>query len=132
MRRLRDEESPLLVQEEFMKSIGVEEVSRRGRLAIDPEFKYILRFFIGPSEVARSGQASRSGTVEILKGHVFPQWMRRSVAIVGSRLIVYPGEFPSTCIRSRLIAFNQEKEAQLNDQPATKWPNDRLHAIQSR
>lgn len=29
--------------------------------------------------------------MEILKGLVFPQWRRRTIAIIGSTLIVYPG-----------------------------------------
>lgn len=90
-RRLMNDECPLQVQEFFLKKIGIAEITRRERLAIDPEFKYILRFFIGPSSVPNSGQATKSGSVEILKGHVFPQWMRRSVVIIGSLLIIYPG-----------------------------------------
>lgn len=47
MRRLADNECPLMVQEEFLRSIEVTDVSRRSRLAIDPDFKFILRFFVG-------------------------------------------------------------------------------------
>lgn len=110
MRRLREDERPLMIQEEFLQSLGFKEISRRARLGIDPDFKYILRFFIGkfiwrvffwkrlqyqqkilgPTEPPLCGHATRSGTVEILKGLVFPQWQRRSIAVIGSKLIIFP------------------------------------------
>uniref|UniRef100_A0A336KQA3 CSON012944 protein n=1 Tax=Culicoides sonorensis TaxID=179676 RepID=A0A336KQA3_CULSO len=90
VRRLREDEYPLMIQEEFLQSLGFKDVSRRARLGIDPDFKYILRFFIGPTEPPLCGHATRSGTVEILKGLVFPQWQRRSISIIGSKLIIFP------------------------------------------
>lgn len=113
MRRLRDNECPLMLQEEFLRSIDITEVSRRARLAIDPDFKYIMRFFVGnlfefststieksfetqyflgPKESSMCGQATKSGIVEILKGHVFPQWKKRFVSVIGSQLIIFPGD----------------------------------------
>lgn len=101
-RRLRADELPFVVQEEFCVRIGWMDASRRARLAIDPQLKHLVRFFVGPAAapaatiVGNGGDGGegiqRSGTVELLKGLVSPQWRRRAVAIVGSLLLVYPGE----------------------------------------
>ncbi|XP_052897884.1 protein phosphatase PHLPP-like protein [Anopheles moucheti] len=90
-RRLEENEYPLLVQEEFLKSLGYFDESRRARLGIDPELKYLIRFHIGPAEIPMCKGVLRSGTVELLKGLMFPQWRRRHLAIVGSKLILYHG-----------------------------------------
>ncbi|XP_035914795.1 protein phosphatase PHLPP-like protein [Anopheles stephensi] len=90
-RRLEENEYPLLVQEEFLKSLGYFDESRRARLGIDPELKYLIRFHIGPAEIPMCKGVLRSGTVELLKGLMFPQWRRRHLAIVGSKLILYSG-----------------------------------------
>uniref|UniRef100_A0A182PDE7 PPM-type phosphatase domain-containing protein n=1 Tax=Anopheles epiroticus TaxID=199890 RepID=A0A182PDE7_9DIPT len=90
-RRLEENEYPLLVQEEFLKSIGYFDESRRARLGIDPELKYLIRFHIGPAEIPMCKGVLRSGTVEVLKGLMFPQWRRRHLAIVGSKLILFAG-----------------------------------------
>ncbi|XP_035774803.1 protein phosphatase PHLPP-like protein [Anopheles albimanus] len=90
-RRLEENEYPLLVQEEFLRSLGYFDESRRARLGIDPELKHLIRFHIGPAEIPMCKGVLRSGTVEVLKGLVFPQWRRRHLAIVGSKLILYPG-----------------------------------------
>ncbi|XP_053664981.1 protein phosphatase PHLPP-like protein [Anopheles marshallii] len=90
-RRLEENEYPLLVQEEFLKSLGYFDESRRARLGIDPELKYLIRFHIGPAEIPMCKGVLRSGTVELLKGLMFPQWRRRHLAIAGSKLILYHG-----------------------------------------
>ncbi|XP_058452198.1 protein phosphatase PHLPP-like protein [Malaya genurostris] len=95
-RRLEENEYPLLVQEEFLKSLGYLDESRRARLGIDPELKYLLRFHIGPLEIPMCKGVLRSGSVEILKGLVFPQWRKRYLAIVGSKLIIYPANASMT------------------------------------
>lgn len=92
-RRLEENEYPLLVQEEFLKSLGYFDESRRARLGIDPELKYLIRFHIGPAEIPMCKGVLRSGSVEVLKGLMFPQWRRRHLAIVGSKLILYAGEW---------------------------------------
>lgn len=38
------------------------------------------------------GQATRSGIVEVLKGHVFPQWKKRFISIIGAQLVIFPGD----------------------------------------
>lgn len=109
-RRMRPAEHPLIVQEEFCRRLGWTDASRRSRLAIDPQLKHLLRFYVGPAPapmptplatmtnngsggvVAGGGDVvQRSGTVELLKGLVSPQWRKRAVALVGSLLLVYPG-----------------------------------------
>ncbi|XP_053676152.1 protein phosphatase PHLPP-like protein [Anopheles nili] len=90
-RRLEENEYPLLVQEEFLKSLGYFDESRRARLGIDPELKHLIRFHIGPAEIPMCKGVLRSGMVEVLKGSMFPQWRRRHLAIVGSKLILFQG-----------------------------------------
>lgn len=106
-RRLRPAEHPLVVQEEFCQRLGWTDASRRSRLAIDPQLKHLLRLFVGPAAAPTPSAAlmatdgggingsgdvvQRSGTVELLKGLVSPQWRQRAVALVGSLLLVYPG-----------------------------------------
>jgi hypothetical protein len=86
----------LIVQEDFLKKIGFRDESRRARLGIDPELKHLIRFHIAPAEIKMCPGVTKSGIVEILKGLVFPQWSRRSIAIIGSKLIVFPGKIDSS------------------------------------
>lgn len=98
-RRLDDTEHPFLVQEEFLKKLGYGDDSRRSRLGIDPDLKFLIRFHIGPIDIALCKGATKCGNVELLKGLVFPQWQRRTIAIIGTRLIIYPanqGLMPET------------------------------------
>lgn len=98
-RRLDETEHPLLVQEEFLKKLGYSDESRRSRLGIDPDLKYLIRFHIGPIDILLCRGATKCGNVELLKGLVFPQWQRRTIAIIGTRLIIYPanlGLMPET------------------------------------
>ncbi|GAB0089409.1 Protein phosphatase PHLPP-like protein [Sergentomyia squamirostris] len=90
-RRLDSDEKPFVLQENFFKTLGYTDDSRRSRLSIDPDLKHLIRFHIGPAELSMCPGVLRSGFVEILKGLVFPQWRRRSVALFGSKIIVYPG-----------------------------------------
>lgn len=89
-RRLEDAEHPLLIQEEFLKKLGYLDESRRSRLGIDLDLKYLIRFHIGPTDHSLCRGAVKCGSVELLKGLVFPQWKRRTIAIIGSKLILYP------------------------------------------
>lgn len=98
-RRLSDEEQPLMIQEEFLRKIGYVDDSRRSRLCIDPDLKYLIRFHIGPTGNPLCRGATKCGNVELLKGFIFPQWTRRTIAIIGTKLIVYssnPGLMPET------------------------------------
>lgn len=52
-------------------------------------------FYIGPKESSMCGQARKSGIVEVLKGHVFPQWKKRFVSIIGSQLVIFSGDAAS-------------------------------------
>ena len=89
-RRLDDFEYPLVIQEEFLKKLGYLDDSRRSRLGIDLDLKYLIRFHIGPTDHALCKGATKCGSVELLKGLVFPQWRRRTIAIIGTKLIIYP------------------------------------------
>ena len=89
-RRLEEVENPFQVQEEFLKKLGYLDESRRSRLGIDPDLKFLIRFHIGPIDIPLCKGATKCGTVELLKGLVFPQWRRRTIAIIGTKLIIYP------------------------------------------
>lgn len=98
-RRLDETEHPLMLQEEFLKKLGYLDESRRSRLGIDPDLKYLIRFHIGPIDIPLCKGATKCGNVELLKGLVFPQWRRRTIAIIGTKLIIYPanqGLMPET------------------------------------
>ncbi|XP_039279477.1 protein phosphatase PHLPP-like protein isoform X1 [Nilaparvata lugens] len=87
-RRLGATETPLSLQDEFLKKIGYSDNSRRARLGIDPDLRYIIRFYIGPA----SGELiERSGSVYILKGLVLPQWKKRTVVLMANKMYIYPG-----------------------------------------
>lgn len=90
-RRLHDHECPLLIQETFLKRLGYQNEFRRSRMGVDVGLKYLVRFHLGPAELEHCRGVTRSGQVEILKGLVSPQWKNRSMCIVGSKLIIYPG-----------------------------------------
>lgn len=89
-RRLDESEHPFVVQEEFLKKLGYLDESRRSRLGIDPDLKFLIRFHIGPIDFPLCKGATKCGNVELLKGLVFPQWRRRTIAIIGTKLIIYP------------------------------------------
>lgn len=89
-RRLNENEYPLIIQEEFLEQLGYLDESRRSRLGIDLDLKYLIRFHIGPIDIPLCLGATKCGNVDILKGLVFPQWKRRTIAIIGTKLIIYP------------------------------------------
>lgn len=89
-RRLELNEFPLKIQDDFLVKNGWTSVARQLRLAVDPELRHSLRWCAGPA--SRSGGVLRSGTVFVLKGHVFPQWKPRLAHIIGSQLHTY-GKF---------------------------------------
>jgi hypothetical protein len=98
-RRLEETEHPFMVQEEYLKKLGYLDDSRRSRLGIDPDLKFLIRFHIGPIDIPLCKGATKCGNVELLKGLVFPQWRRRTIAIIGTKLIIYPanqGLMPET------------------------------------
>lgn len=92
-RRLRDTECPLQIQENFLRKLGYHNEFRRSRMGIDVDLKWLIRFHIGPGEFGQCRGVTKSGNVEILKGLVSPQWKTRTAAIVGSKLIIFPGAF---------------------------------------
>ncbi|CAB3231001.1 unnamed protein product [Arctia plantaginis] len=86
-RRLELDEFPLRIQEQYLAVCGWKSEARRLRMAVDPELRHSLRWCAGPAP--RSGGVHRSGTVNVLKGHVFPQWKPRPTYVIGSRLHSY-------------------------------------------
>ncbi|XP_074107682.1 PH domain leucine-rich repeat protein phosphatase isoform X2 [Cotesia typhae] len=91
-RRMAPDERPLEHQDEFLKLLGYEELSRRARLGVDPELRHLIAFHIGPTEPSQDLTGhSRCGSALVLKGLVFPQWKKRVLAVIGSRLFLYPG-----------------------------------------
>lgn len=51
-------------------------------------------FFLGPAApLSDLTGYSHCGYVLVLKGLVFPQWKRRVLAVIGSRLFLYPGKY---------------------------------------
>ncbi|XP_053596698.1 PH domain leucine-rich repeat protein phosphatase 1 [Microplitis demolitor] len=91
-RRMAPDERPLEHQDEFLKLLGYDELSRRARLGVDPELRHLIAFHIGPTEPHKDLTGhSRCGNVLVLKGLVFPQWKKRVLAVIGSRLFLYPG-----------------------------------------
>lgn len=46
-RRLSPHERPLEHQDEFLKQLGYDEVSRRTRLGVDPELRHLIAFHVG-------------------------------------------------------------------------------------
>lgn len=86
-RRLELDEYPLRIQEQYLATCGWKSEPRRQRLAVDPELRHSLRWCVGPA--GRSGGVIRSGTLYVLKGHVFPQWKAKPAHIIGSRLYMF-------------------------------------------
>lgn len=91
-RRLPDHECPLKLQDEFLIKLGFHDMSRRSRMGIDPDLRFLIRIHGGPAPPPPGlPVAPRSAPLQVLKGLVFPNWKRRPVALVGSKLLLYPG-----------------------------------------
>ncbi|KAG9433012.1 PH domain leucine-rich repeat-containing protein phosphatase 2 [Apis mellifera carnica] len=90
-RRLASHEKPLEIQDQFLQKLGYQDASRRSRLGVDPELRHLIAFHVGPaSPLPELHGYSRCGHALVLKGLVFPQWKRRPLAVIGSRLFLYP------------------------------------------
>ncbi|XP_017875246.2 PH domain leucine-rich repeat-containing protein phosphatase 2 [Ceratina calcarata] len=90
-RRLASQEKPLEIQDQFLQKLGYQDTSRRSRLGVDPELRHLIAFHVGPaSPLPELTGYSRCGYALVLKGLVFPQWKRRPLAVIGSRLFLYP------------------------------------------
>lgn len=91
--RLSPEDCPLALQDTFLERLGYTTTVRRTRLGIDPELRHLLRFHTGPATPHPGLKGfSKCGAVLVLKGLVFPQWRRRPIALLHSRLFLYPGK----------------------------------------
>ncbi|CAK9809411.1 Protein phosphatase PHLPP-like protein [Anthophora plagiata] len=90
-RRMASHEKPLETQDQFLQKLGYQDASRRSRLGVDPELRHLIAFHVGPaSPLLELTGYSRCGHALVLKGLVFPQWKRRPLAVIGSRLFLYP------------------------------------------
>jgi hypothetical protein len=90
--RLSAEDCPLALQDTFLERLGYTTAVRRTRLGIDPELRHLLRFHTGPAAPHPGLKGfSKCGAVLVLKGLVFPHWRRRPIALLHSRLFLYPG-----------------------------------------
>ncbi|KYN05596.1 hypothetical protein ALC62_03514 [Cyphomyrmex costatus] len=90
-RRLASQEKPLEIQDQFLQRLGYQDVFRRARLGVDPELRHLIGFHVGPaSPLPALVGYTRCGYTFVLKGLVFPQWKRRPLAVIGSRLFLYP------------------------------------------
>ncbi|XP_025075918.1 uncharacterized protein LOC105434288 [Pogonomyrmex barbatus] len=90
-RRLASQEKPLEIQDQFLQRLGYQDTSRRARLGVDPELRHLIGFHVGPaSPLPDLVGYSRCGYTLVLKGLVSPQWKRRPLAVIGSRLFLYP------------------------------------------
>ncbi|XP_066597293.1 uncharacterized protein [Prorops nasuta] len=89
-RRLCPREKPLELQDYFLQLLGYQDVSRRARLGVDPELRHLIAFHVGPASPSPELDGySRCGYAFVLKGLVFPQWKRRPLAVIGSRLFLF-------------------------------------------
>ncbi|KAL7304086.1 hypothetical protein TKK_0003547 [Trichogramma kaykai] len=90
-RRLSSQERPLELQEQLLEALGYKEPTRRARLGLDAELRHLIRFHVGPAAPVNELHGySRCGYALVLKGLVFPQWKKRALAVVGSRIFLYP------------------------------------------
>lgn len=90
--RLSPDDCPLALQDAFLERLGYTNTTRRVRIGIDPELRHLLRFHTGPAMPHPGLKGlNKCGAVLVLKGLVFPQWRRRPIALLHSRLFLYPG-----------------------------------------
>jgi hypothetical protein len=90
--RLSPDDCPLALQDAFLERLGYTNTMRRARIGIDPELRHLLRFHTGPAMPHPGLGLSKCGAVLVLKGLVFPQWRKRPIALIHSRLFLYPGK----------------------------------------
>ncbi|KAL1124717.1 hypothetical protein AAG570_001340 [Ranatra chinensis] len=88
-RCLEDTEKPLAIQDQFLTSLGYSDYSRRARLGIDPDLRFLITFYIGPRCTTYGGPG---GSAYLLKGLVVPQWRRREISIIGNVMFIHPVE----------------------------------------
>ncbi|CAH0389385.1 unnamed protein product [Bemisia tabaci] len=103
-RRLKSDENPLIIQDEFLRQIGYSDPSRRDRLGVDINLKYLIKFYIGPTCQEKN---MRSGQVHILKGLVLPQWKLRDLVIIGENLFLYPAPYSNAELETVNLSKSQ-------------------------
>ncbi|XP_045520574.1 uncharacterized protein LOC123711808 isoform X5 [Pieris brassicae] len=123
-RRLESYEYPWRIQEQFLMKLGWRSEARRLRLAVDPEMRHSLRWCAGPA--SRSSGVYKSGTVYVLKGHVFPQWKPRSAQIFGSQLHILGTTWDKIELSAGTIEFCPPKAQRLVICIKPRWQGNNL------
>ncbi|KAF6215220.1 hypothetical protein GE061_009972 [Apolygus lucorum] len=81
-RPLAPSEKPLVVQNDFLQRLGYSDSSRRARLGIDPDLRFLISFHTGPKWFGRGGE------VWLLKGLVLPQWRKKIITLKNGLMII--------------------------------------------
>ncbi|KAK9510671.1 hypothetical protein O3M35_005408 [Rhynocoris fuscipes] len=95
-RPLDGDEKPLELQDQFLEKIGFTDPSRRARIGIDHDLRFLLAFNTGPK------WSGRSGEVWLLKGLVLPQWKKRNIILRAGLMIIQPQEGREWCGGERI------------------------------
>ncbi|XP_034560726.1 PH domain leucine-rich repeat-containing protein phosphatase 1-like [Notolabrus celidotus] len=92
VRRLRDEERPLQILNEYLTNLGFEDPWRVQAEGMNPEIGCLIRFYFGkPRSVGGSERVQLSGVFNVRKGKLalpVNRWSKRQVTLSGTCLIV--------------------------------------------
>ncbi|CAJ1059408.1 PH domain leucine-rich repeat protein phosphatase 1-like [Xyrichtys novacula] len=92
VRRLRDEERPLQILNEYLTNLGFEDPWRVQTEGMNPEIGCLIRFYFGkPRSVGGSERVQLSGVFNVRKGKLalpVNRWSKRQVTLSGTCLIV--------------------------------------------
>ncbi|XP_029004896.1 PH domain leucine-rich repeat protein phosphatase 1-like [Betta splendens] len=92
VRRLRDEERPLQILNEYLINLGFEDAWRVQEEGMNPEIGCLIRFYFGkPRSVGGSERVQLSGVFNVRKGKLalpVNRWSKRQVTLSGTCLIV--------------------------------------------
>ncbi|XP_074523584.1 PH domain leucine-rich repeat-containing protein phosphatase 1-like [Halichoeres trimaculatus] len=92
VRRLRDEDRPLQILNEYLTNLGFEDPWRVQAEGMNPEIGCLIRFYFGkPRSVGGSERVQLSGVFNVRKGKLalpVNRWSKRQVTLSGTCLIV--------------------------------------------
>ncbi|KAM9365328.1 LOW QUALITY PROTEIN: PH domain leucine-rich repeat protein phosphatase 1-like [Pholidichthys leucotaenia] len=92
VRRLRDDERPLHILNEYLTNLGFEDPLRVQEEGMNPEVGCLIRFYFGkPRSAGGSERVQLSGVFNVRKGKLalpVNRWSRRQVTLSGTCLIV--------------------------------------------
>ncbi|XP_013390226.1 uncharacterized protein LOC106158698 [Lingula anatina] len=90
IQRLEPYENPLVIQNEYLATIGYTDVTRIQEEGHNPEIGFQIRFYTGkPFHDGTYSRNQLQAWVEVRKGKVLHQWARRLCIISGTRLYIY-------------------------------------------